>query len=154
MTEVQLLPDDVSLYAHDLTHLQRAAFAVEAVLIQDDRIPPLWETADDLVQARLHWYVTVEDERIIGAVGYRVDDGLVDIDRLIVHPDHHRRGIGRSLVLHTIAAAREAVVSTGRDNAPARRLYEEVGFVHVADREVAPGLIVSDYFMADQRASN
>ena len=36
------------------------------------------------------------------------------------------------------------LVSTGRDNAPARRLYERRGFGLVRDREVMPGLWIAE----------
>ena len=34
---------------------------------------------------------------------------------------------------------------TGRDNAPARRLYERLGFRRAGDDEVLPGLVVTRY---------
>jgi GNAT superfamily N-acetyltransferase len=131
--------------AADLVRVQRAAYLVEAALIGDDRIPALHETEDDLVAARLHWLLHMEDGEIVGALGYTVDRGVADIDRLVVDPAYHRRGIGAKLVRRALTVAPRLVVSTGRDNAPARRLYEGAGFTHREDRDVLPGLTVSDY---------
>jgi ribosomal protein S18 acetylase RimI-like enzyme len=39
----------------------------------------------------------------------------------------------------------DTTVSTGRGNGPARALYERLGFSHVNDREVIPGLWVTQY---------
>ncbi|WP_462236208.1 GNAT family N-acetyltransferase, partial [Nostocoides australiense] len=51
----------------------------------------------------------------------RLADGTTDIERLVVDPEHLRRGLGRALVER--AARGPAVVATGRANRPARRLY-------------------------------
>jgi GNAT superfamily N-acetyltransferase len=144
----QFAPQDVSSHAAVLLRLQRAAYAVEAALINDDRIPTLHETEEDLVAAGLHWLVEIDGQEIVGALGYTKNSAVTDIDRLIVDPRRHRRGIGRRLVGRIIELSQEITVSTGRDNAPARQLYETAGFTHVADREVLPGLIVSDYAIA------
>jgi len=69
----------------------------------------------------------------------RLDDGegeldqtLLHISMVFVHPAKQRTGVGSSLVLHVLDAARSqgyqrAGVWTYRDNLPARRLYEGVG---------------------------
>ena len=47
-------------------------------------------------------------------------------------------------MLDSIAGQR-VQVATGRDNAPARRLYESFGFVHTEDQEVLTGLWLARY---------
>lgn len=143
-----LQPYEVPPFAAQLLKLQHDAYAVEAALIGDDRIPPLHETESDLIAAGLHWLLQLDDGRIVGAVGYSVTDDELDIDRLIVHPGHHRRGIGRRLVEQALTLAPRASVSTGRSNTPARHLYERLGFRHDGDRQVLPGLVVSEYSYA------
>lgn len=61
-----------------------------------------------------------------------LDPTLLHISMVFVHPDAQRTGVGSSLVLHILDAARSlgylrAGVWTYRDNTPARRLYEGVG---------------------------
>jgi len=73
------------------------------------------------------------------------EGSVVDIDRLIVDPARLRRGIGARLVRRALGLASGARVSTGRANAPARSLYERLGFVHEGDIEVIPDLWVSSY---------
>lgn len=41
------------------------------------------------------------------------------------------------------AGTRRTTVSTGRTNAPARRLYERLGFDELGETEVEPGLWVT-----------
>ncbi|TFV53499.1 GNAT family N-acetyltransferase [Blastococcus sp. TF02A_35] len=130
-----------------LWRLQRAAYAVEAALIGDDRIPALHESVDDMVSAPLRWAVAEEDGAVLGALAWAESPDVLQVDRLVVDPAAHRRGVGRALVgvLLDHAAGRDVVVSTGRDNAPARALYERAGFRPRGDREVLAGLWVTDY---------
>lgn len=130
---------DVSARADELVTLQRAAYRVEAELIGDERIPQLSGTPAQLVTASLEWHVILEDGAIIAAVATgRTADGLLDIERLVVDPAHHRRGPESTLIESVVEQA--AVVMTGQANVPARRLYERLGFQHVEDHEVLPGL--------------
>lgn len=145
MVELELTAADVRGCADELVRLQRGAYAVEAALIGDDRIPALHESQEDLMAADLHWLLELEENQIVGALAYTIDCDELDLDRLIVDPAQHRRGIGARLVQRALRLASRVTVSTGRDNAPARRLYEGAGFSHVRDREVLPGLWVSEY---------
>lgn len=133
--------------ARALLLVQHAAYAVEAALIQDDRIPPLHEDLDDLRQAPLRWLVAVIDDQLSGAVAWGEEADELDIDRLIVAPSVHRRGVGLALVGEVLrrAGTRRTTVSTGRSNGPARALYERLGFSQVNEREVIPGLWVTQY---------
>lgn len=150
MTTQVVTPSD------ELLRLQREAYAVEAELIGDDRIPALSEDLAGLLSAGLSWLGAVEDERLVGAAGYVETAALVDVHRLVVAPSVARRGIGRALVAEVLqlAGGRRVDVATGRDNAPARALYEELGFAWLADVEVLPGLWVSRYARRPERAGD
>ncbi|MBN6053516.1 GNAT family N-acetyltransferase, partial [Nonomuraea sp. RK-328] len=135
-------------FGQELLDLQHAAYAVEAELIGDDRIPPLHETLDALRAEPLTWLGAFDDDgRLLGAVAWEESPDEVDVNRLIVHPGAHRRGIGRALVEQVVAraAGRRVIVSTGRDNVPARSLYERLGFETRGEREVIPGLWIASY---------
>ena len=131
----------------ELIALQRAAYAVEAELIGDTRIPTLSEDLAALSAAGLTWLGAVEDERLVGAIAYIETAAVVDVHRLVVAPDLARRGIGRTLASEVLrlAGGRRVEVATGRDNAPARAFYEGLGFSWLDDVEVLPGLWVSRY---------
>ncbi len=133
--------------ARALLAIQHAAYAREAILIGDDRIPGLHEDVDDLRAAPLLWLTARVGQRLVGAVGWTEDGQELDVDRLVVAPDMHRRGVGSSLVATVLrrAGTRRVLVSTGRDNIPARTLYEQLNFVRIDDSEVIPGLWVSRY---------
>jgi ribosomal protein S18 acetylase RimI-like enzyme len=140
-------PADDGDLARALLLVQHAAYAVEAALIGDDRIPPLHEDLDDLRTAPLLWLAAFAGGALVGAVAWTEDRAGVDIDRLVVAPDAHRQGVGSALVRAVLrrAAGRRVTVSTGRENTPARRLYERLGFTCAGAGEVISGLWVSRY---------
>jgi ribosomal protein S18 acetylase RimI-like enzyme len=138
-----LSPDHPGL--HDL---QRAAYRIEAGIIGDDRIPPLHETPEELRAQPLTWLGAFDDDgALAGAVAWEETAEEIDLNRLMVAPAAHRRGIGRALVKEVMARAggRRVVVSTGRANAPARMLYERLGFTLTGESEPVPGLWVVHY---------
>ena len=57
--------------------------------------------------------------------------GLTDsnLDALFVHPDHHDRGVGRSLVEHALARHPVLTVDVNEQNGRALGFYERLGFV-------------------------
>jgi ribosomal protein S18 acetylase RimI-like enzyme len=65
----------------------------------------------------------------------------LEIAEVHVHPDFHRRGIGRSLVLGLAEGRpeRTAVLSTQDANSPARRLYRGLGFTDLLTGYSFPG---------------
>ncbi|WNV86537.1 GNAT family N-acetyltransferase [Umezawaea sp. Da 62-37] len=135
------LSDDDTL--RGLWQLQRAAYAVEARLIGFDAIPPLHETPDELRACGESFLGT---EGLTGAVSWeRLEDGTLDICRLVVHPSAHRSGIASALLdaLDALEPADRTVVSTGTANLPAMELYRRRGFVPTGTRELAPGVTMT-----------
>ena len=133
--------------ARAVLDLQRESYAVEAALIGDDRIPALTETLPELREARLEWLAAADDVGLSGAVAWsELPDGTVDIDRLVVAPRAFRRGVATALLdgLDRLYPGRRVLVSTGRANAPAVTLYLGRGFAVAREREVIPGLWITE----------
>lgn len=145
MNSSMVSPGEFEPFAASVLRLQRQAYAIEATLIGDDRIPALHESLTDLLAAGLHWLLESDRDRIVGALGYTMPGAVVEIDRLVVDPSYHRRGIGARLVGGVLDLQPSVQVATGRDNQPARALYSSLGFVHERDCEVIGGLWVSEY---------
>jgi ribosomal protein S18 acetylase RimI-like enzyme len=125
----------------ELIALQRASYRVEAELLGVDTLPALTESAEQLRAAGEIFLGAFDGRRLIGAVSWRRERDLLDIHRLVVHPDAFRRGVA-SLLLDALeesqAGAKRTIVATGAANEPARRLYERRGFQLYAER-MAPG---------------
>ena len=132
-------------YARILLDLQKAAYAVEAQLLGDDRIPPLQDTLVGIAAWRGNWVVAWEGVTLVGAIAWDDRSDELEIDRLMVAPTAHRRGVGSALLQQVIDAAdqRPILTATGRDNPPAIRVYEKFGFRAVGDEEVPPGIWIT-----------
>jgi ribosomal protein S18 acetylase RimI-like enzyme len=133
--------------ARSVLELQRASYAVEAGLIGSDGIPQLTETIEELRAAGLAWLGTFDETGLTGAVSWKViDDGTVDIHRLVVAPRAFRRGVASALLdeLDARYPDRPTLVSTGRGNGPALELYRRRGFTVVREREAIPGPWVTE----------
>lgn len=132
--------------AEQILSIQIPAYKVEAELIGFDGIPQLQDTMETIQKCNEVFYGYFLRDRLVGAISYKLEDEIVDIHRLIVHPDHFRKGIGRELVgflLNEIAGSRKVIVSTGAKNLPAKRLYLKLGFEEKKDVEVASGVFIT-----------
>jgi ribosomal protein S18 acetylase RimI-like enzyme len=99
------------------------------------------------------WFVTESNNQLSGCVAYfpahsvthrLFHESWAHIQLLAVDPSHSRRGVGRKLMLHCMAAASIAGVKTfalqtSEIMAPARKLYESLGFVVSRNLEPAFG---------------
>lgn len=100
-----MLPHRDPALAARLVALQRVAYGQEARLIGSTAIPPLHE-APAAVMALDLLFLGVAGATLEAALGYRVRDGVLDLDRLMVAPEAARRGLGRRLVSFALAVVR------------------------------------------------
>jgi ribosomal-protein-alanine acetyltransferase len=73
------------------------------------------------------------DDAVVGYVVTSVVDDVVDLQRLVVHPGHRRRGLARAL----LAAVREdtrMLLEVSAGNEAALRLYAAEGFSEIHRR--------------------
>ena len=134
--------------AAELLPLQRRSYRVEADLIGSDAIPPLHESLADLMACGERFLGAFDGEHLVGAVGYRVGDDVLDIHRLVVDPGAFRRGIGRALVRavqELESGPSRVVVQTGAANGPAKALYLQEGFDPLDVFEPIPGLAIARF---------
>lgn len=97
-----------------------------------------------LVQAALADDLVLVTDDLAGYVIVRVVDGVADLDRIAVHPDHRERGTGRVLLSSAIDRIRDRAVrmllEVAETNAPALALYSSVGFGEIhRRRDYYPG---------------
>ncbi len=133
--------------AQQVLALQKASYAIEAELIGFANLPPLFETAEDLQSSGETFYGYFVDEQLAGAIAYKIEESLLDIHRMMVHPDFFRRGIARQLLELVLAIPdiQRVIVMTGAANEPAKRLYITFGFQEIAQEKVIEGLLISRF---------
>jgi GNAT superfamily N-acetyltransferase len=135
--------------------LQRVSYRIEAELLGARTLPALTESPRRLRATGELFLGAYEDERLVGAIAWKRSGRLVDIHRLVVHPDRFRRGIAGRLLDALDATEPDAgrtIVATGAANAPARRLYERHGFVPVEERLASGGIPILTYERRGPRA--
>lgn len=129
--------------------LQKNSYRVEAELIGSHEIPPLMESLEELMTSGETFLGCYERSEIVAALSYMREGNLVDIHRMMVHPNHFRKGIARHLLAHLEekeTGVYELTVSTGSANIPAINLYEKLGFKKVGETVVGEGLALTQFF--------
>jgi phosphoribosylanthranilate isomerase len=84
----------------EILALQKLAFQSEAILYDDPTIPPLTQTLEEL---RADWFIKrilkiVIDNKIVASVRAKIDRGVAHIERVMVHPDYQKQGLGYVLM--------------------------------------------------------
>ena len=86
------------------------------------------------------WLVAVEGERLAGYIGSQTVMGETDMMNVAVDPDFRRQGVARTLILALVEALKARgshwlMLEVRQSNAPARALYEKLGFAEVGRRK-------------------
>ncbi|MBO4495285.1 MAG: GNAT family N-acetyltransferase [Clostridiales bacterium] len=130
----------------EILQLQYLAYQSEAALFGNKDIPPLKETLEEVVAEFEHGIILKmvdENGKIIGSVRAKKEKGTAYIGKLMVHPDHRRKGYGKRLLLEIekyYPGARYELFTSTRsvDNI---RLYESIGYREFDRRAVDDELI-------------
>lgn len=161
--------EQLHLLRHDLValpavtgeiHIRRARRRDLATVLDIDAraFDPFWTLdargLDDAVRATPVTRYRVVGRRAEPAMAYAITGRAADrgyLQRLAVHPDHHRSGVGRALVadaLHWLrrSGSRTVMVNTQRQNRAALELYAACGF-----REEPNGLTVLALDLGENR---
>jgi GNAT superfamily N-acetyltransferase len=94
------------------------------------------------------FYGYFDEEELLGAISLLLKEQEGLISRLMVHPDHFRKGIASRLlncVLNLDYAVQAFKVYTGELNKPAVQLYLKHGFSRVGKVEVKEGIQLSEF---------
>ncbi|MFC7373356.1 GNAT family N-acetyltransferase [Fictibacillus iocasae] len=111
--------------AQEVLNVQIPSYNMEAKIIGTYEIPPLKDTVDKLQQCGETFFGYYSQDKLCGAISFKIENNEMDIHRLIVDPKHFRKGIAQKLL--EIAEAQKGIesikVSTGSKNTPAVRFY-------------------------------
>jgi ribosomal protein S18 acetylase RimI-like enzyme len=132
--------------AKKVLDVQIPSYQVEAEIIGFNGIPQLNDSVESLMTSSEIFYGYFVDTSLAGAIAFVLEDNVLDIHRLIVHPNYFRKGIGESLVQYILnldTAVKKYIVRTGSKNIPAKNLYKKFGFIEKEDEEVAPNVFLT-----------
>lgn len=134
--------------AKEILATQTPSYREEAKWIQSDAIPYLRDTVETIMECGETFYGYREEGSLIGFISYKKDHHIVDIHRLVVHPDHFRKGIGRLLLQYLLNHEKQTgtfIVQTGSKNIPAKKLYITSGFQEKSTITVEPGVSLTRF---------
>tara|TARA_R110000744_G_scaffold296857_2_gene406694 strand:- start:3237 stop:3701 length:465 start_codon:yes stop_codon:yes gene_type:complete len=107
------------------------SYKVEAKLIGSIDFPPLSRSSNEIKNSSTLFYGFSENECLAGIIEITIDNNLLDIHSLTVHPSYFRKGIASKLINYVIAIINfsKATVETAVVNIPAINLYKKHGFI-------------------------
>ena len=129
----------------EILALQYLAYQSEAALFGSRDIPPLKQTLSE-VEAEFDRGVILkmlgENGSIIGSVRAYESDGTVYIGKLMVHPDHRRKGLGSRLLveIEQCCPHRRYELFTSTRSADNIRLYGKNGYRIFSSKPVSSEL--------------
>ena len=96
--------------------------------------------ASELENELALWLVAEENGQVCGYVGSQTVQGETDMMNVAVHPDFRRKGIAETLVNALVEALKAKgshclTLEVRASNAPARALYEQLGFQEIGCRK-------------------
>lgn len=128
-----------------LYDLQLLAFESEAEMIGSRDVPALLETREENQEDFVSWItlklVNASDE-IIGAIRYRKIDDLIEVGRLMIHPNYRQRGLAQRLLSEVDKACpgETKELYTCTKSWINIRLYEKMGYTAVKEVTEDSGL--------------
>ena len=131
--------------APEILALQKTAFQSEAEIYNDENLPPLQQTLDELRGDfdRKTFIKAVVNGKIIGAVHGQAADGSARVERLVVHPYFQHRGIGRHLmgeIEEAFPGAKRFEVFTGEKSERNLDLYRKLGYQQFKTEPLTPAV--------------
>ncbi|ALC87290.1 hypothetical protein AM499_16820 [Bacillus sp. FJAT-22090] len=143
---IQILFHQEEKVAEEILEIQLLAYKIEAELIEFDGIPQLQDSIHDIIMSKEIFIGYYEEMQLTGFISFMNTDELIDICRLVVHPNFFRKGIASALLKHVLEIKKEnqrVEVSTGAKNTPAIQLYERFGFNKINDIEIEPNFFIT-----------
>lgn len=95
--------------------------------------------ASELDNKLAYWLVALEGDTVAGYIGSQTVMEETDMMNVAVHPDYRRKGIAEALVDGLVEALKERgshclTLEVRASNAPAKNLYEKLGFSQIGRR--------------------
>ena len=129
--------------AERVLSVQFPSYRIEAALLDNYEIPPLKDTVASLHNCDETFFGYFIDEELCGVISLKLEEDIVDIHRLFVHPNHLRKGIAKKLLYflqEEFHDAKKMIVTTGSKNSPAIEFYQKNGFTMLKELTVEENL--------------
>jgi len=130
--DIEILLADIT-DATDILALQKLAYQSEAELYQDWSIPPLTQSIEEIKTefSTKTFFKACLDGKIVGSVRVSFNRDTCFVHRLIVYPEHQKKGIGTKLmetIENRFPSTERFELFTGSRSEGNIRLYEKLGY--------------------------
>lgn len=117
----------------EIFDLQKLAYLQEAQIYNDYNIPPLQQSYEELMEecSRKIVLKAMKHDRIIGSVRAYNEGNSCYIGRLMVHPDHQNKGVGKKLmntIENTFKDTKRFELFAGDKSTKNLHLYDTLGY--------------------------
>ena len=116
----------------EILQLQYLAYQSESELFGNKDIPPLKQTLSEVIDEFNNGIILkmVFDNRIIGSVRAKEENGTIYIGKLMVHPDYRCRGYGSKLLseIERCFPKKRYELFTSTRSVDNIRLYQKMGY--------------------------
>ncbi len=128
-----------------LYQLQLIAFESEAEMIGSRDVPALLETQEEHYADFANWQtlkLVDENNEIIGAIRYKRSGKIIEVGRLMTHPDYRRQGFAQMLLreVDKLCPGEVKELYTCIKSWTNIRLYEHMGYKSYKEHCEASGL--------------
>ena len=129
-----------------ILNLQYLAYQSEADLFGSRDIPPLRQTLEELTDEYANGSIlkmTDDTGEIIGSVRAHEDNGTVYIGKLMVHPDHQKKGHGSRLLsaIEKYCPGKRYELFTSTRSTDNIRLYKRMGYREFKQEHITEELV-------------
>jgi len=116
--------------AEEIRAVFQISYKVEAELLGATSFPPLSRPLEEFSTCPNDFVGYYEDHKLVAVVEMKNEASSMHIQSLVVDPAYFRRGIARKLIEFVLQhyPIKQFTVETGKENGPARKLYESFGF--------------------------
>ena len=128
-----------------ILELQFLAYQSEAELLNNYEIPPLKQTISEIQNEYANGVILKAVDncgKIVGSVRAYQKYGTAHVGKLIVHPEHQKKGIGTALLreIETICLSARYELFTSDKSQNNLRLYKKLGYRCFKEQEIIPTL--------------
>lgn len=116
--------------AAEISRVFQVSYTIEAQLLGAKKFPPLLRPIISYKNSKNDFFGFYEHDNIVAVIEMKQEQLSMHIQSLVVDPEYFRMGIASKLIRFVLNQYEcgKFTVETGRENAPARKLYERFGF--------------------------
>ena len=127
---IQRIEQSVIMNAREIRRIFQISYKIEAELLGAKNFPPLQRPIVQFKESSNDFFGYYAEDKLVAVIEMKAEENSMHIQSLVVDPAHFRKGIANGLIefVFNYYDISQFTVETGKDNIPARKLYENFGF--------------------------